>query len=113
MNCNSSNCKSNHQHFLQTDGTAQWPHMSCSYVDTGMAKYGSLANKFHLRPSAWKRFRDDVFVLWEHSIASLSLFLGYLNSMDKAGKINFTMEIESDTGLEFLDLKLKIIEGKT
>ena len=32
--------------------------------------------------------------------------------MDKTGKIKFTMEIASDTGLEFLDLKLKIVEGK-
>ena len=32
--------------------------------------------------------------------------------MDKTGKIKFTMEIPGDTGLEFLDLKLKIIEGK-
>ena len=39
-------------------------------------------------------------------------FLGYLNTMDKTGKINFTMEIAGDTGLEFLDLKLKINEGK-
>ena len=32
--------------------------------------------------------------------------------MDKTGKIKFTMEIAGDTGLEFLDLKLKINEGK-
>ena len=39
-------------------------------------------------------------------------FFGYLNSIDKTGKTNFTMEILSDTGLECLDLKLKIVEGK-
>ena len=32
--------------------------------------------------------------------------------MDKTGKIKFTMEIAGDTSLEFLDLKLKISEGK-
>ena len=32
--------------------------------------------------------------------------------MDKAGKINFTMEIAVDTGVEFFSLKLKINEGK-
>ena len=32
--------------------------------------------------------------------------------MDKTGKTNFTIEIASYTGLEFLDLKLKIVEGK-
>ena len=108
--CNNS--KFNHQHFLQTDGTAQGSHMSCSYADIAMAKYDSLASKFHLKPSVWKRFRDDVFVSWEHGIASPSSFLDYLNTMDKTGKIKFTMEIAGDTGLEFLDLNLKIDEGK-
>ena len=106
LTCNNS--RFNHQHFLQTDGTAQGPHMSCSYADIAMAKYDSLANK----PSVWKRFRDDIFVLWEHGTASLFSFLDYLNTMDKTGKIKFTMEIAGDTGLEFLDLKLKISEGK-
>ena len=110
LTCNNS--KFNHQHFLQTDGTAQGPHMSCSYADIAMAKYDSLANNFHLKPSVWKRFRDDIFVLWEHGTASLFSFLDYLNTMDKTGKIKFTMEIAGDTGLEFLDLKLRINDGK-
>ena len=107
-----NNSMLNHQHFLQTDGRAQGPHMSCSYADIAMAKYDSLANKFNLTPSVWKIFRDDVFVLWEHGTASLSYFLDYLNTMDKTGKIKFTMEIADDTGLEFLDLKLQINKGK-
>ena len=77
-----------------------------------MVKYDSVANKFHLRPSVCKRFRDHAFVLWEHGIAFVPLCLGYLNSVDKAGKINFTKEIANGTGLKFLDLKLKIVEGK-
>ena len=87
---------------MKTDGTAQGPHMSCSYADIAMG------NNFHLKPSVWKRFRDDIFVLWEHGTASLFSFLDYLNTMDKKSKIKFTMEIAGDTGLEFLDLKLKI-----
>ena len=76
--------------------------MSCSYADIAMAKYDSLANYFHLTPSVWKRFRDDIFVLWEHGTASLFSFLDYLNTMDKTGKIKFSMEIAGDTALEFL-----------
>ena len=72
--------------------------MSCSYADIAMAKYDSLANNFLLKPSVWKRFRDDIFVLLEHGTASLFSFLDYLNSMDKTGKIKFTMEIAGDTG---------------
>ena len=58
LTCNNS--KFNHQHFLQTDGTTQGPHMSSSYADIAMAKYDSLANNLHLKPSVWKRFRDDI-----------------------------------------------------
>ena len=84
--------------------------MSCFYAEIAMAKYDSTVNKFHLKPSVWKRFRDDAFVLWEHDTASLSSFLDYLNVMDKTGKIKFTMEITGDTGLAFLDLKLKSVK---
>ena len=86
--------------------------MSCSYADIAMAKYDSLANEFHLKPKIWKRFRDDIFTLWEHGLDTLPSFLEHLNSMDKTGKIKFTMEIGDENGLEFLDLKLKIEEGK-
>ena len=86
--------------------------MSCFYADIAMAKYDFLANNFHLKLSVWKRFRDDTFVLWEHGTASLFSFLDYLDTMDKAGKIKFTMETDGDAGLQVLDLKLKINEGK-
>ena len=50
-----------------------------------------------------------------NSIFSHPLFSGYLNSMDKTNKTNFTMEntkYKKKSGLEFLNLKLKTIEGK-
>ena len=52
LTCNNS--KFNDQNFLQTDGTAQWPHMSCSYADIAIAKYDFLANHFHLKPKSGK-----------------------------------------------------------
>ena len=99
--------KFNHQHFLQTHGAAQ----ASSYADSPIAKFDSLSNKFHLRLSVWKRFRD-VLLLRERGAASLSLVLEYLDSIDKTDKVNFTMGIASNTGVEFLDLKLKIVEAK-
>ena len=78
-----------------------------------MAKYHSPANKLRLNLSVWKRFRDDVFVLWKHGTASLSLsFLDYLNTEDITSKIKFTMGNAGDKGLVLFDLKLKIKEGK-
>ena len=88
------NSKFNHQHFLQTDGMAQGPHMSCSYVDIAIAKYDFLANKFYLTPFLWKRFRGNVFLLLEHGMASFPLFLDYLNSMDKTVKATLVRKFQ-------------------
>ena len=60
----------------------------------------------------WRKFWDDVFVVWTHGPASVSLFLEYLNKIDKTGKIQFTMQAAGDDGLEFLDLKLRMVNGK-
>ena len=110
LTCNNS--KFNDQNFLQTDGTAQGPHMSCSYADIAMAKYDFLTNEFYMKRKIWKRFRDDSFTLWEHVADTLPSFLDYLNGMDTTGKIKLIMEIAGENGLEFLDLKLKIAESK-
>ena len=58
--------------------------------------------------------RDDIFTLWEHGVDTLPSFSDYLNGMDYTGMISwkFTMEIAGENGLEFLDLKLKIVRGK-
>ena len=79
--------------------------MSCSDADIAMAKYDFLANQFHLKPKIWKKVRDDIFTLWEHGVDALPSFSDYLNGMDTTGKVKLTMEIASENGLEFLDLK--------
>ena len=61
--------------------------MSCSYADLAWHVMKALA--FDLSPTMRKRFRDDVFVVWTHGHASVSLFLEYLNNIDKTGKIQF------------------------
>ena len=73
--------------------------MSCSYADLALASYNSKALAFDLSPTTWKRFLDDVFLV-------------YLNNIDKTGKIQFTMQNPGDDGLEFVDLKLKIVYDK-
>ena len=61
LSCNNSIF--NNTNYLQTDGTAQGPHMSCSYADLALASYDSKDLAFDLSPTMWKRFRDDVFVV--------------------------------------------------
>ena len=58
------------------------------------------------RKLCWKRFRDDIFTIWPHSIDELDTFFDCMNKVDPTEKIRFTMKVSRDT-LEFLDLKLK------
>ena len=60
------------------------------------------------KPLIWKCFRDDVIALWIHSEKDANHYLNYLNTIDASGKIRFTMEIENENSLEFLDLRLKL-----
>ena len=69
------------------------------------------AENYTLKPTIWKRLRDDVFSVWTHNSNTLPAFLDYLNNIDSAGKIKFTMQIADENGLEFLDLKLKMNEN--
>ena len=109
MECNNS--VFNDKNFIQTDGTAQGPHMSCSYSDTAMAHFDNRAENYTLKQTVRKRFRDDVFSVWTHNINTLPAFLDYLNNIDRTGKIKFTVQIADENDLEFLDLKLKMNEN--
>ena len=103
LTCNNSIF--NNRNFLQTDGTAQGHHISCSYSDIAMSKLDAAALQYHFQPTLWKRFRDDILTIWTHG--SLESFLDYLNQIDSTGKIKFTMQVQDKDGIEFLDLKLK------
>ena len=82
--------------------------MSCCYADIPMADFEEGAIEYHLSPTTWERFRDDIFVLWPHGREFLVLFLYYINTLDPTQKIKLTMEVaEPGNYLEFLDLKLK------
>ena len=85
----------------------------CLYSDIAMTGHDSKALMYDLPPKVWKRFRDDVFVVWTHDTAKLASFLDYLNNIDETGKIKFIMQIVDEiNGLEFLDLKIRCLNGK-
>ena len=106
MRLESNNSVFNNNHFLQTDGTAQGPHMSCSYSGIAIESFHKKALQYHPSVLGWKRFRDDVFLVWPHSREHLDLFFNYMNNINSTKKIQFTMEVAEDI-LEFLDLRLK------
>ena len=54
------------------------------------------------KPKRWLRYVDDTFVIWTHGKRQLDIFLEELNNIHP--KIKFTMEIEKDNKLPFLDV---------
>ena len=96
----------NKKHFLHSDGTAPGPHMSCSYSNIAIQYFDVIALEYAPATICWKRFRDDIFIVWPHSTDELDILFDYINKVDSTKKIQFTMEVATDT-LEFLDLKLK------
>ena len=61
-------------------------------------------NQANLKPTCGYRYVDDTFVIWPHGKASLTNFLEHLNGLHK--NIQFTMEIEENGRLPFLDIDI-------
>ena len=62
------------QHYLQEDGIAKVPHMFCSYNDIAMYTYYLQALNHTPGIICWKRFRYDIFTVWNHSRSELNYF---------------------------------------
>ena len=101
----SNNSIFNNKHYLQSDSAAQGSHMSCSYSDIAIQYFDIKALEFNPPVICWKRFKDDIFVVWPHTLEELQVFFNYMNNIDQSKKIQFTMVVAKDS-LEFLNLKL-------
>ena len=63
-----------------------------------------MINGTHIKDD-WFRYRDDTWLIWEHSLQDLEAFKDYLNSLHS--KIKWTYEVEKNGVLNFLDILLK------
>jgi hypothetical protein len=57
------------------------------------------------KPKMWLRYVDDVYCQWQHGKESLQGFLDHLNTIHPT--IRFTMEVEQDGKLPFLDVNIE------
>ena len=57
-------------------------------------------------PLVWWRFRDDIFLLWTHTLIELNRFVNYMNNLDDTGKLKYTLTIGDASGLDIMDLTL-------
>ena len=104
LTCN--NFDFNDRHYLQVGGTAMGTKVAPSYANTFMGWYEEkYVYTYPKQPLLWKRFIDDIFVIWHHTQNELDEFVTFLNS--RMPSIKFEADI-SDTEVHFLDVTVKI-----
>ena len=99
----------NDQHFLQIHGTATGTRMAPSYANLLMGKFEQqdIENATY-KPFVWRRFIDDIFMVWTEGEEHLKTFISYLNSIHPT--IKFTHEYSSSRNqtLPFLDVQVHL-----
>ena len=100
----------NGQIFLQHQGTAMRTRMALNYAIIFMHKIETeLLQKSPLQPTFFKRFIDDIFLIWPHREEQLQKFLEMINTHHKT--IKFTEE-HSKQQIAFLDTLVYKENGK-
>ena len=90
-------CKGNF--YLQIGGTAMGMALTLNYANLFVDKFKTKAlEKYPLQHLIWKRFIDDIFMIWAHGEQKLHKFIEYLNNIHPA--IKFTHEF-SKTDVNF------------
>ena len=93
------------EHYLQTGGTAMGTSLAPNYANLFMDRFETKALAgSELKPLVWKRFIDDIFMIWTHGEQKLQEFIYYLNNLHKT--IKFTHEFSHER-INFLDTTVK------
>lgn len=66
-------------------------------------------NPFHSGIALWKRYIDDIFMIWQDTSDTLGHFLHWLNN--NCSRLAFTLS-HNKSSISFLDLNIKHTEGK-
>ena len=83
------------------------PSISCLFM--GWLEEQMLANSpVPINPKFWKRYIDDIFLLWTGSDTQWDTYFDYLNSFHNT--IKFTTNLSSSE-LPFLDISIKLLDG--
>jgi hypothetical protein len=92
--------------YEQTSGVAMGSPLSPIVANLFMENFEKKSlDSFPLKPLRWKRFIDDTNVLWPHGKDELDKFFQHLNDISK--DIKFTMELEENGSIPFLDVLIK------
>ncbi|XP_046399906.1 uncharacterized protein LOC124166418 [Ischnura elegans] len=96
----------NGEFFEQAEGVAMGSPLSPAVANFFMEDFEEKAlNSAPLRPKYFYRYVDDTFIVWPHGRDNLDQFLEHMNS--RHPNITFTMELEKDGRLPFLDILIQ------
>jgi hypothetical protein len=115
MNCNIF--KFNEEFWIQLIGTSMGTRVAPTYANIFM---GRLENEMlkncptHLKQflHTWKRFIDDILLIWTGSEQEFNEFFQFLNSFHPTIKFDEPQHDSETNSCEFLDLKISIEDGK-
>jgi hypothetical protein len=97
------------EHYEQRCGTAMGTRMAPSYANLTMGLFESeFMERQQYKPHLWKRFIDDIFMVWPHGLESLNIFIKELNEFSS---LKFTHTI-SPNAATFLDVDINIDNGQ-
>ncbi|CAF1389693.1 unnamed protein product [Adineta ricciae] len=89
--------------YKQIDGVAMGNPLAPIIADLWMQKMEEKLNRFRKnKPIVWLRYVDDVFCLFTISETSIRDFHSRINKWHE--KLNFTLELESNKSISFLDV---------
>jgi hypothetical protein len=96
----------NNQHYLQIQGTAMGTKMAPSYANLFMAQFEEtfMATRQHL-PLVYKRYIDDILMIWTHGEDELKAFMTAMNSHHPTIKLTHEWSTEE---INFLDVTVYI-----
>ena len=109
----SNNSIFNHQHLVQTNGSATGSKNSCLYSDLALEPIDDeiyhASITFFRELIAYFRYRDDCFILWNGSLELLRQFVYFVNILDPS--LRFTVEVGGKK-LKFMDLLIILENGR-
>ncbi|KAL8603505.1 hypothetical protein ACOMHN_038646 [Nucella lapillus] len=99
------------EHFLQIFGTAMGTPMAPTIACLFMGRLETQLLDQSPAPvprDLWRRYIDDIFLLWTGTDEELAAFIRHLNSFHNS--IKFTINIE-ESSISFLDIRISINSG--
>ena len=99
------------KHYRQTQGTAMGTPMAPAAANLFMGKLESAlfeSSPTPLTEEFWRRFIDDIFMLWTGTLEDLDTFLDYINTFHYSIKFTHTISSES---IPFLDINISLKDG--